>query len=147
MEVISGTLGGTGTIAGAVTVGTGTSSGAVLLAGASPTRPGTLTIDSTLTFNSLSSYECALKRSTAKASKAAALGVTINSNVPFTLLDNGAGGLTAGAVFMVIKNSSASPIAGTFSNLPDGSIFTSNGNSFRVNYKGGTGNDLTLTVQ
>jgi len=34
----------------------------------------------------------------------------------------------------------------TFSNLADGSIFTSNGNNFQASYAGWKGNDLTLTV-
>jgi hypothetical protein len=38
-------------------------------------------------------------------------------------------------------------IFGTFSNLADGSVFTSNGNNFQASYTGGSGNDLTLTVQ
>src|SRR5439155_19436867 len=46
----------------------------------------------------------------------------------------------------VIDNTSASPIAGTFSNLPDGGTFTSNDNTYQVSYEGGDGNDLTLTV-
>jgi hypothetical protein len=29
---------------------------------------------------------------------------------------------------------------------PDGSLFTANGNTYQVNYEGGDGNDLTLTV-
>jgi len=64
----------------------------------------------------------------------------------FTFVDTGIGTLTGGTVFTVIDNTSASPIAGTFSNLPDGSTFTSNGNNFKVSYTGGTGNDLTLKV-
>jgi hypothetical protein len=39
-----------------------------------------------------------------------------------------------------------SPIAGTFSNLPDGAIVTVNGNRLQASYEGGDGNDLTLTV-
>jgi hypothetical protein len=38
------------------------------------------------------------------------------------------------------------PIAGTFANLPDGSIITIKGNNLRASYEGGDGNDLTLTV-
>src|SRR5713101_4819680 len=146
VQVNAGTLGGTGIIAGAVTVGNGTSSGAILLAGNGATSPGTLTINNTLTFNSLSTYKCVLNRTRAKASEAAALGVTINSNVPFTFVDTGTGTLATGTVFTVINNTSANPIFGTFSNLSDGSVFTSNGNNFQVSYTGGTGNDLTLTV-
>jgi len=44
----------------------------------------------------------------------------------------------------VISNTSATPIAGTFANLPDGAILTVNGNNFQANYEGG--DDLTLTV-
>jgi len=73
-------------------------------------------------------------------------GVTINSGAQFSFADIGSGTLTPGTVFTVIDNSAATPIAGTFSNLPDGSMFTVNGNTYQVNYEGGDGNDLTLTV-
>jgi hypothetical protein len=39
------------------------------------------------------------------------------------------------------------PISGTFSNMPDGSTITVGNNTYLVSYEGGTGNDLTLTVQ
>jgi hypothetical protein len=72
--------------------------------------------------------------------------VTINSGATFTFVDTGTGTLTVGTVFTVINNTSTSPIAGTFSNLAEGAVFTSNGNNFQASYTGGTGNDLTLTV-
>jgi autotransporter-associated beta strand protein len=146
VQINKGTLGGTGIITGAVTVGTGTSSGATLLAGNNATSPGTLTINSALTFNSLSTYKCVLDRSTLIAGRAAALGVIISGGATFTFVDTGGGTLTVGTVFTVINNTSANPIFGTFSNLPDGSVFTSNGNNFQANYSGRDGNDLTLTV-
>lgn len=152
VHVNLGTLRGVGQINGAVTVGTGSSSGAIFLAGNSVTNPGTLTINSALTFESMSTYKCVLKRSmsstgvTAVAGKVSARGVIINSGVPFTFTDTGTGILPIGTVFTVINNTSASPISGRFSNLPNGSTFTSNGNTFKVNYAGGTGNDLTLKV-
>ena len=46
----------------------------------------------------------------------------------------------------VIDNTSASPMAGTFSNLPDGGTFTSNDNTYQVSYERGDGNNLTLIV-
>jgi hypothetical protein len=46
----------------------------------------------------------------------------------------------------VISNTSASRIAGTFSNLPGGAIVNVNGNNLQASYAGGDGNDLTLTV-
>ncbi len=148
VQVNAGTLGGTGKIAGAVTVGTGIGIGAFLSPGNSATEPGTLTIDNnTLTFNSASTYKCALDRTTVTVSQVTAKGVRINSVAQFVFGDFfTTGTLPTGTVLTVINNTSASAIVGRFSNLPDRSIFASNGNNFRVNYRGGTGNDLTLTV-
>jgi fluoride exporter len=59
---------------------------------------------------------------------------------PFgTLAVNVTGSLIIGAF-------AATPITGTFANLPDGAILTANGNNFQASYEGGDGNDLTLTV-
>ena len=46
----------------------------------------------------------------------------------------------------MIDNVTPGKIIGTFANLPDGSTFTNNGNSYKVNYEGGDGNNLTLKV-
>lgn len=54
--------------------------------------------------------------------------------------------LRQGLNFTVLSNTSASPIIGSFSNLPDRAILTVNGNNFQASYAGGYGNDLTLTV-
>ena len=145
VQVSLGTLRGVGKIAGTVTIGNGSNSGATVLGGNS-VSPGILTIHSALTFKSFSNYKCALDRSSVKASQVSALGVIIGSNATFTFVDVGTGTLPAGTVFTVVNNTSASPISGAFSNLPNGSTFTSNGNNFKVNYTGGTGNDLTLKV-
>ena len=146
VQVNTGTLGGTGIMAGAVTVGTGTSSGAIVSPGNSATVPGILTSNSALTFNSRSTYKCVLNRITPIAGEITARGVTINSGATFTFSDVGTGTLTVGTVFTVINNTSANPISGAFRNLANGSIFNSNGNNFQASYTGGTGNDLTLTV-
>ena len=141
------TLEGVGIIAGAVSLGDFEGHvPATLLGGNNATSPGTLTIHNTLTFTDPSTYKCVLNRSMGKASKITAAGVTINSNVPFTFVDVGTASLPIGTVFTVINNTSALPIAGTFSNLSNGLIFTSKGTKFKVNYKGGTGNDLVLRV-
>jgi autotransporter-associated beta strand protein len=153
VQVNNGTLGGTGSISNAVTVGNGSAAGAILLGGTSSKSPGTLTINDPLTFNFLSSYTCGLKRTTsgsggvtAVAGEVSAFGVTINSNVTFTFVDSGSGTLPIGTLFTVINNTSGLPISGRFSNLAQGSTFTSNGNTFKANYTGGSGNDLTLKV-
>jgi autotransporter-associated beta strand protein len=148
VQVDGGWLGGKGIIAGAVTVGTGSGSGAVLAPGYvhGLDSPGALTILSALTFSVDATYNVDVNSSNATADEVVANGVTINSGAQFSFADLGSGTLTPGTVFTVINNTAATPIAGTFSNLPDGSTFSSNGNTYQVNYEGGDGNDLTLTV-
>ncbi len=99
-----------------------------------------------MTFNSDATYKIQLNSPTAQADKVVANGVTINTGAQFELEDLGNGTLAPGAVFTIISNTRSAPIAGTFSNLADGTTFTSNGNTFKVDYQGGNGNDLTLTV-
>jgi autotransporter-associated beta strand protein len=148
VQVDGGWLGGKGIIAGAVTVGAGTGSGAVLAPGYvhGVGSPGALTIQSALTFSVDATYNVEVNSSLVTTDEVIANGVTINSGAQFSFADIGSGTLTPGTVFTVIDNSAATPIAGTFSNLPDGSMFTVNGNTYQVNYEGGDGNDLTLTV-
>jgi Passenger-associated-transport-repeat len=148
VQVNAGTLGGTGKIAGAVTVGTGSGPGAVLSPGVigPGKRPGALIINNLLTFNSDGTYKFELRTSNATADEVVAKGVTINSGALFSFIALGNDVLTLGTVFTVIDNAAATPIAGTFSNLADGSIFIVGGNTFQASYTGGTGNDLTLTV-
>ena len=108
-------------------------------------KADTLTIQSALTFNSDATHNCGLNTKSAKADQVVADGVTINS-AQFSLVDRGRVTLTQGIVFTVIDNTAATPIAGTFSNLADGSTFTVGSNTYRADYEGGDGNDLTLTV-
>jgi autotransporter-associated beta strand protein len=144
VQVNAGTLGGTGKVSGVVTIGAGATA-AVLSPGSGATL-GTLTTLRTLTFNSLATYKVDLNSTSAKADKTVALGVTINSGARFSLDDLSSGVLTTGKVFTVINNTAATPIAGTFSNLPDSSTLTVGRNNYQVSYEGGDGNDLTLTV-
>ena len=73
-------------------------------------------------------------------------GVTINSGATIALSGTAQGQLAQGMVLTVIKNTAATPIAGTFSNLPNGAIVKVNGNNLQASYSGGDGNDLTLMV-
>jgi autotransporter-associated beta strand protein len=146
VQVNVGTLGGDGIIAGAVTVGNGSGPEAVLLPGKTGRLPGTLTIQSSLTFKSDATYKFSLNSDTATSDSVIATGVTIHSGAQFSFIDVGNGTLPLGTVFTVINNAAATPIVGTFSDLADGSTFRSNGNTYRVNYQGGDGNDLTLRV-
>ncbi len=145
VQVNAGGLSGRGTIAGAVTIGTGSGPGAALGPGRRGGKPDMLTIQSALTFNSDATYNCGLNTKSVVADQLIANGVTIN-DAQFSLLGRGGLTLAPGTVLIVINNTAATPIAGTFANLPDDSTFTTHGNNFQANYEGGDGNDLTLTV-
>jgi autotransporter-associated beta strand protein len=148
VSVTSGTLGGSGIISGAVTVGTGSGTGVFLAPAHGGKKQLSLTIQSSLTFNADSTYTYTFKakRNRSKTDKVVANGVTINSGATFDLSGTTQGTLTQGIVLTVIKNTAATPISGTFSNLPEGEIVTVNGNTLQASYEGGDGNDLTLTV-
>jgi autotransporter-associated beta strand protein len=145
VNVNVGTLGGTGTIAGSVTVGTGSGSGAFLAPGVNA-GPATLTIQGPVTFNSDSMYDVNLNTTRITADKVVTNGVTIASSAQCSFSVAGHSTLPLGTTFTLIDNTAATAIAGVFSNLPNGSTFTAGGNTFQVNYQGGDGNNLTLTV-
>jgi hypothetical protein len=50
-----------------------------------------------------------------------------------------------GQSFMLIENRGAGAINGTFTGLPEGSLFTSGGVMFHATYAGGNGNDFVVT--
>jgi len=145
LQVNAGRLGGTGTIAGAVTIGTGNGPRAVLAPGRRGGKKRTLTVQGALTFNSDATYNCAVQSKHATVYAVVANGVIINE-ARFALNDLNNALLTAGTVLTVIDNTATTPISGTFTNLPDGGTITVGNNTFQANYEGGDGNDLTLTV-
>ena len=138
------TLGGSGIISGSVTV----IAGAFLAPAHGTKTQATLTIQSPLTFNTKSTYTYTFnaKGNKAKTDKVIANGVTIDSGATFVFSGTAQGTLTQYLVLTVISNTAATPISGTFSNLPDGAILTVGANHFQASYEGGDGNDLTLTV-
>ncbi|MBA3963852.1 MAG: autotransporter-associated beta strand repeat-containing protein [Chthoniobacterales bacterium] len=148
VSVNAATLGGKGIVAGAVTIGTGSGAGAFLAPAHGTKQEASLTSLSGLTFEADSTYTCTFKAkgNKARTDKVIAKGVTINSGASFNFSGQVQGQLRQGLVLTVISNTSATPIAGTFSNLPDGAILTISGNNFQASYEGGDGNDLTLTV-
>ena len=148
VQVSSGTLGGSGIISGAVTVGTGSGTGAFLAPAHGGNKQLTLTLQSSLTFNvdATYTYTFKAKKNKARTDLVIANGITISSGASFNLSGQTQGTLKQGLVLTVLSNTSATSIAGTFSNLPDGAILTVNGNNLQASYSGGDGNDLTLTV-
>ena len=53
---------------------------------------------------------------------------------------------SVGQSFEIVNNTGNNPVTGTFSGLAEGSTFTAGGATFRITYRGGNGNDVTLTV-
>ena len=49
------------------------------------------------------------------------------------------------AVYTLINNRGAQPVSGTFSGLAEGAVYVGLGDDWRISYKGGDGNDVTLT--
>ena len=147
VQVTGGTLGGNGSIGGSVTIGGGSGS-AALAPGAHPRNEATLAIQGTLTFQIGGTYLYTFKATgnNSEADEVIANGVTIAAGATLTVSGKTGVRLRVGTTFTVISNTAATPISGTFANLPDGSIITIRGNNLQASYEGGDGNDLTLTV-
>jgi autotransporter-associated beta strand protein len=56
-------------------------------------------------------------------------------------------GLATGSTFTILNKTSAGAVSGTFANKPQGSTFVASGYKWTINYTGGNGNDIVLTVQ
>ncbi len=147
VNVKTGTLGGAGMIAGATTIGTGSGPGAFLVPAVGSSQQTSLTLLSALILNADATYTCTFKakKNKARTDLVIAHGVTINGAI-LNLSGQTQGSLKRGLTLTVLSNTSADPISGTFSNLPNGGIVTISGNNFQATYEGGDGNDLTLTV-
>jgi hypothetical protein len=105
-----------------------------------------LTIQGLLTIQRGGSYAPELFTGDSASDQVTAAGVTIGTGALFSFPGADQTGVPLGHVYTVILNSSGGPIAGTFANLADGSIFIAGSNHFQANYEGGDGNDLTLTA-
>jgi hypothetical protein len=101
---------------------------------------------SPVVFNFHSKFKVVLNSDSATAAQLVTNGVTIASGGVASILDAGSSVLPLGTVFTIINNTAATPISGTFNNLPDGGTVTVGSNTVQANYEGGDGNDLTLTV-
>jgi hypothetical protein len=141
-----GILGGTGVIAGSVTVGTGRGTGGKLTPGIASTTFSTLTIQGLLTFKGGGIYAPRVYGSSGTADQVQANGVTIENGARISLPGANQGTVPPDAVYTVISNTANTSISGTFSNLADGGTLTVGNNTFQANYEGGDGNDLVLTV-
>ena len=146
LRVKAGTLAGAGRIFGPVIIGTNMGMTASLAPSAGGSKPAELTTRGRLTLKTGSSYVCQLNTKTGTADEVTAKGIGIESGASFSLLARGHKPLTIGSELTLLNNTSANPIHGTFSNLPDGGTIDAGANRFQANYEGGDGNDLVLTV-
>jgi autotransporter-associated beta strand protein len=145
VQVLSGILGGAGSIAGPVTIGTGSGEGA-FLAPSKGSGPKTLRILSPITLQSDATYNYKMNTRQAIGDRVIANGVTIESSAQISITFVGHRVMTVGTVFTLFSNTAVTPISGIFANLADGSTLTIGSNTLQASYSGGDGNDLTLTV-
>lgn len=47
-------------------------------------------------------------------------------------------------VFVILSNDGTDAVTGTFASLPEGGLIQANGQTFKITYKGGDGNDVAL---
>jgi autotransporter-associated beta strand protein len=133
-----GTLGGTGTVGTILCNGT-------LSPGASP---GILT-SSNLTFSATGDYLVELTGTTPGSGHDQVnvrgtnnlANATLNVTTSFPPSKP-----SIGDQFVIINNDGAEAITGTFNGLPNNATFTVGDLGFRINYNGGDGNDVVLTV-
>ena len=109
VTVQAGTLGGPGTVSGAITLGTGNGAGAFLAPSVGAHQPATFTLNNALRFQADSTYTCKLSTKNSRADQVDCHGVTIESGAQFVLQADKKF-LTVGTVFTVINNTAATPI-------------------------------------
>ncbi len=132
------TLGGSGGISGSLTIG----SGAFLTPG---TSPGNFSSGS-ITFASGSTITLELN-GTAAGTQYDRLSVVGTVDLGSATLASSIGySPSNGDVFIVIDNDGSDAVVGTFIGLPQGSPVSLGGKNFVINYAGGTGNDVVLTI-
>jgi autotransporter-associated beta strand protein len=83
----------------------------------------------------------------APGSEHSQLNVTGSVSLGDALLDiDSEAAVPVGTVLTIIDNDGPNPVAGTFAGLPEGASASADGQTFRISYAGGDGNDVTLTA-
>ncbi|MEI6152199.1 MAG: hypothetical protein WCQ10_06695, partial [Chitinophagia bacterium] len=112
----------------------------------SPGAPvGTFTISNDLTFSSTNIFSTQINGATVGSFGQLSVAglVSLNSaslNIP------AASNLSVGQKLMIINNGASSSISGQFQGLVEGASIAVGAVTFSISYKGGTGNDVVLTV-
>ena len=139
-DVSGGTLKGTGSIGNLTGTGTGiiapgNSPGQVTTTNLSLSSGNTLQIE----INNVSSPVAGTDYDQIVVGGNVTLGgATLSLSTTFTG--------NSGTVFTIIDNQGGNAVSGTFNGLAEGSFISANGRSYKISYVGGTGNDVTLTV-
>ena len=132
--VTAGTLQLAGNLASSLTVSNATLNGSGVIA-------SNFTLTSGATFSPrLNGYVAGSNYDQVVVTKAVTLAGALSLNVTNT------NALPAGYAFTLIRNDSASPVAGTFTGLPQLATFTNSPLVWRINYQGGDSNDVTVTL-
>jgi autotransporter-associated beta strand protein len=134
-----GTLTGSGTVghlypqAGSAIVAPGAGPGILTCSNfnVSASGPGTLQIELNGT-TAGSGYDQLNVRGTVNLT-----GISLNASLNFTS--------SVGNQFTIINNDGSDPVTGTFSGLAQNASLSIGGESFSINYTGGSGNDVVLT--
>jgi len=140
VSVSSGaTLGGTGTVgpiaaSGFVSPGSGTGTGILNSSNLTFTSSGTFTVQLTGPVPGTSYDQLNVEGTNALANATLTVLPTFTAPVPI------------GQQFIIITNDGVEAITGTFNGLANGAQFTAAGYTFRINYNGGSGNDVVLTL-
>ena len=141
VTVNAGTLGGTGSISGAVSIGNSNGVGdSVLAPGAGV---GTLATGS-LTFNSDGGYAVEVNATSVTSDRTNVTGtVSINAATPLSV--NVTGSLAASQQYVIVSNDGVDAVSGTFAGLAqDAVVGTFGGTDLKISYTGGDGNDVVL---
>ena len=136
------TLGGSGSIAGTVTI----SAGGFMAPGNSP---GVLNTGNYSQAGALNAEIVNPNGPTVVAgTDADQVNVTGTVNLTGALNLNfiGSGAIPNGTVYTLINNDAADVVTGAFAGFANGSAFNANSQPFVIFYNGGTGNDVTLTT-
>ena len=137
-NLTGGVLGGNGV------VGPVNASGGVVSPG--DAAPGVLTVNGALALTGSSGYAWEILNTTAGTGfDVLRVSSTVNLGGA-QLVVSGTGSGAINQQFIILDNQSATAIQGTFANLAEGAQFTAgNGQTYKISYVGGTGNDVVLT--
>ena len=131
-----GTIGGKGRT-GAITGSSGTISPG--------NSPGILTVAGNVFLTSANSFRAELNGTTAgRAHDQLSVIGTVNLGGNQLVTSVGFSSVP-GNTYQVIENDGTDLVVGTFAGIAEGATFVANGFTFRVSYRGGTGNDVVFT--